>query len=196
MIPVDLAAAILRVAIGVTLFLHGWNHAFGGGKLAGTGRWFESIGLRPGIVHATVATLTEIGAGLALVFGLLTALAAGAVLGVMLVALITNHLKNGFFIFRPGEGYEYVLMIVLVSLAIAALGPGRLSLDHALGFTLDGLGWAGRRRGHRFQWIWAAAGHLLAAGPHTEGRCGRLGVVARTYRRAESVARVLARVPA
>jgi putative oxidoreductase len=137
---VDIASVVLRLAIGGTLFAHGYHHAFGGGKLEGTGRWFESLGLRPGIVHAAVATLTEAGAGLALIFGFLTPLAAGAITGTMLVALITNHLKNGFFIFRPGEGYEYVLMIILVSLALASLGGGRFSLDKAIGFSFVGWG--------------------------------------------------------
>ena len=40
----------------------------------------------------------------------------------MLVALITNHLKNGFFIFRPGEGYEYVLTLLLTGFALAGIG--------------------------------------------------------------------------
>lgn len=137
----DVAAAIMRLSLGITMFLHGWNHVFGGGKLAGTASWFESIGLRPGRVHAAMATLTEIGAGVFLILGLLTPLAAGAAMGAMLVALITNHAKNGFFIFRPGEGYEYVLMIVLMTAALASLGGGSLSLDNAFGFGLDG--WAG-----------------------------------------------------
>jgi putative oxidoreductase len=140
-IEVDIAAMILRASIGATMLAHGWNHAFGGGKLPGTARWFESIGIRPGRVHALFATLTELGAGTLLIVGLLNSLAAAAVVGTMLVALIANHMKNGFFIFRPGEGYEYVLMIILVSAALAALGPGRISLDHAAGLGLTG--WVG-----------------------------------------------------
>jgi putative oxidoreductase len=140
-IQVDIAAVILRGAIGGTMIAHGWNHVFGGGKLPGTARWFESIGIRPGRVHALFATVTELGAGALLILGLLNSLAAAAVVGTMLVALIANHMKNGFFIFRPGEGYEYVLMITLVSAALAALGPGWLSLDHLAGVGLTG--WAG-----------------------------------------------------
>ena len=67
-----------------------------------------------------------------LVVGLLTPLACAGVIGVMLVALITNHLKNGFFIFRPGEGYEYVLTLTVVAFCLAMLGAGEWSLDDAL----------------------------------------------------------------
>jgi putative oxidoreductase len=141
MVAVDIASLILRLSIGVTIFAHGWNHVFRGGKLPGTARWFESIGIRPGRVHALLGSVTELGAGVLLLAGLLTPLAAAAVVGTMVVALIANHLKNGFFIFRPGEGYEYVLMITLVSVALGSLGGGRVSLDHALGFSVHG--WSG-----------------------------------------------------
>ncbi|SEG93554.1 putative oxidoreductase [Thermomonospora echinospora] len=133
MIETDLTALLLRATVGATMIAHGWNHAFGGGRLAGTARWFESIGIKPGRVHAALATATELGAGVLLLVGLGNAAAAGAVLGTMLVALVANHLRNGFFIFNKGEGYEYVLMISVVALALAALGPGRVSLDHLLG---------------------------------------------------------------
>ena len=57
--------------------------------------------------------------------------------------LITNHLRNGFFIFRPGEGYEYVLTLILVAVAIGAIGAGGWSLDHAFGIGDDLVGWRG-----------------------------------------------------
>lgn len=140
MINVDLAAFILRIAAGVTLFLHGYGHAFRGGKLPGTAGWFESIGLKPGKLHALLATVTEIGAGIALIFGFLTPLAAGAAAATMVVALITAHRNNGFFIFNPGQGYEYTLFISLTLFGLAALGGGRWSLDNAIGFDLTGWG--------------------------------------------------------
>src|SRR3954447_4965817 len=129
---VDLAALLVRVALGITMLAHGYNHAFGGGKLAGTARWFESIGIRPGRVHALLATVTELGVAPLLFLGLLTPLAAAGVLGVMVVALIANHLKNGYFIFRPGEGYEYVLFITFTALALGALGGGGWSIDRVI----------------------------------------------------------------
>jgi putative oxidoreductase len=141
MTPVDVAALVLRVMVGATMLAHGWNHWFGGGKLAGTARWFESIGIRPGHVHAVAASAVELGAGTMLISGLLVPLAAAGVVGTMLVALIANHLRNGFFIFRPGEGYEYVLNLIVAAVAIAALGGGGASLDHVVGFDLPQ--WAG-----------------------------------------------------
>lgn len=135
---VNLALLGLRLILGAVMLAHGINHIFGGGKIAGTGRWFESLGMKPGPLHAWTASITEIAGGAMLVLGLATPLGCAAVVGVMLVALITNHLKNGFFIFRPGEGYEYVLTLTVVALCLAALGPGEWSLDGVLN-DLDGI---------------------------------------------------------
>ncbi|MCU1646138.1 MAG: putative rane protein, partial [Nocardia sp.] len=52
-----------------------------------------------------------------------------------------NHIRNGFFIFRPGEGYEYVLMIIVVAAAIGASGGGSWSLDNL--FDISIAGWPG-----------------------------------------------------
>ena len=57
----DVALLMIRLIVGLTLVLHGWNHAFGGGKIPGTARWFESLGLRPGRLHAWLSAATEIG---------------------------------------------------------------------------------------------------------------------------------------
>ncbi|MGH3252069.1 MAG: DoxX family protein [Trebonia sp.] len=137
---ISLGLLLLRLAVGIVFIAHGWNHIFGGGKIAGTGRWFDSLGMRPGIMHAWTASVTEVGAGALLVLGLLTPLAGAGVVGVMLVAWITNHIKNGFFIFRPGEGYEYVMTLTFAGLALGATGGGRWSLDYAIGI-FDPPGW-------------------------------------------------------
>ncbi len=129
---VDLALLVLRCATGAVMLAHGVNHVIGGGRIAGTARWFESLGMRPGRLHAWLASGTEIAAGVLLVLGLLTPVAAAGVVGVMVVAWITNHRGNGFFIFRPGEGWEYVMTLTVVGLALGALGPGSWSLDGAL----------------------------------------------------------------
>jgi putative oxidoreductase len=129
---IDLALLVLRCGVGAVMLAHGINHIFGGGKIAGTARWFESLGMRPGPLHAWLASLTEVGAGVLLVLGALTPFAAAGVVGVMLVAWITNHLRNGFFIFRPGEGWEYVMTLTIAGLVIGTVGPGRWSVDEAL----------------------------------------------------------------
>jgi putative oxidoreductase len=131
---VDLGLLALRCVVGVVMLAHGINHVIGGGRIPGTARWFESLGMRPGRLHAWLASGTEIAAGVLLVLGLLTPLAAAGVVGVLVVAWITNHRGNGFFIFRPGEGGEYVMTLTVVALAIGAVGPGSWSLDDALGF--------------------------------------------------------------
>ena len=131
----DLSLLVLRCTLGVVFIAHGYNHFFGGGRIKGTARWFDSLGMRPGIVHAWLASTAELGAGVLLVLGLATPLACAAVVGTMLVAWVTNHRRNGFFIFRPGEGYEYVMTLTLVGAALGGLGAGKWSLDHAFGWA-------------------------------------------------------------
>ncbi|WP_426246522.1 DoxX family protein [Nocardioides sp. LHG3406-4] len=134
----DFLLLLFRLTIAGVFIAHGWNHVFGGGRIDGTARWFESMGMRPGRLHAWLASITELGAGAMLAVGLLTPLAAAALLGTMVVALITNHLRNGFFVFRPGEGYEYVLVLSMCSVVIGGFGAGSLSLDHVLGILAGG----------------------------------------------------------
>src|SRR4051812_39381636 len=125
---ISLGLLLFRLALGVVFLAHGWNHIFGGGKIHGTARWFESLGMRPGSLHAWLASLTELGAGVLLIVGLATPLACAGVIGTMVVAWATNHLRNGFFIFRPGEGYEYVMTLTFAAIGLASVGAGRWSL--------------------------------------------------------------------
>jgi putative oxidoreductase len=135
----NIAFLLFRIAVGVVFLAHGYNHIFRGGKIEGTAGWFESLGMRPGIVHAWVASLTELGAGALLILGLGMPLAGAGVVGTMVVAFVTNHRKNGFFIFRPGEGYEYVMTLVFAGIALGTLGAGEWSLDNAI-FDYDLVG--------------------------------------------------------
>ncbi|MGK2950577.1 MAG: DoxX family protein [Acidimicrobiales bacterium] len=134
---INLALLVLRCGVGAVMLAHGLNHIFGGGKIAGTGRWFESLGMKPGPLHAWLASITEVVGGALLILGLLMPLAGASVVGVMLVAWITNHRGNGFFIFRPGEGWEYVMTLTLAGFALAILGAGEWSLDHVLELDED-----------------------------------------------------------
>ncbi|WP_406131011.1 DoxX family membrane protein [Streptomyces sp. NBC_00989] len=136
----DVAVLLLvRVVAGLIMIMHGLNHWRGGGRIEGTARWFTGLGLRQGVLQAWASVLTEVGAGVLLVLGLLTPLACAAVISVMLVAGLLAHRPNGFFVFK--DGYEYVLTLAVVALALAVLGPGRWSVDHAAGIGLTG--WTG-----------------------------------------------------
>ena len=137
----NLALLVLRAATGLTLAAHGWNKFFSGGRLSGTGRWFDSIGMRPGRLNAWLAAGTEVGAGVLLAAGLVTPVSAGGVIGVMVVAGWTVHRSNGFFILK--EGWEYVFVLAVAALVVATLGPGEWSLDQVLGISDDLAGWAG-----------------------------------------------------
>lgn len=139
----DLALMVLRGWVGIVMLVHGINHVVGGGKIGGTARWFESMGMRPALLQAWLASVTEIGAGALLIAGLLTPFGAAGVVGVMTVAWAINHRGNGFFIFRPGEGWEYVATLAACAVAIGALGAGRWSLDEAFGIRDDLVGWPG-----------------------------------------------------
>src|SRR5690606_16431012 len=139
----NLALLVLRFGVGAVMLAHGINHIVGGGRIEGTGRWFESLGMRPGRLHAWLASLAEVVGGALLVLGLLMPLAGASVVGVMLVAWITNHRGNGFFIFRPGEGWEYVMTLAICGLALAVLGPGEWALDEVLDIRGDLVGTTG-----------------------------------------------------
>jgi len=127
----NLGLLIIRVVVGVTLATHGLNKIFGGGKIAGTAGWFASMGMKMPKANAWIAALTEIGSGALLALGLLTPLAAAGMVAIMVVALITTHLKNGWFIFNQGGGIEYVVVLAAVGIGLACTGPGKWSIDHA-----------------------------------------------------------------
>lgn len=128
---IDAGLLLLRVVAGLTLSAHGYQKFFTGGRLSGTAGWFDSIGMKPGRLHALAAGTTELAAGALLTLGLLTALAGAAFVAVMLVAGYTVHRGNGFFIVR--SGWEYNLILALIGAALGITGPGVYSLDHALG---------------------------------------------------------------
>ena len=138
---VDLGMLVLRLALGPMLLAHGWNKVAGSGGIGGTARWFEGLGLRPAWLHARLAAATELGAGALVTAGLLTGLGASAFVGLMAVATLTDHRGKGYFVFKGG--CEYTVLIAMAAIALAAVGPGEWSLDHALGLRLSGGLWAG-----------------------------------------------------
>ncbi len=140
---IDLALLVFRCGVGAVMLAHGINHIIGGGRIPGVASWFESLGMRQPVLQAWLASVTEVAAGAALVLGLLTPLGGAGVVGTMAVAWLINHRTNGFFIFRPGEGWEYVMVLLLCGVVLGTLGPGGWSLDRALGLDDDLAGWPG-----------------------------------------------------
>jgi putative oxidoreductase len=124
---VDAGLTILRVVAGLTLAAHGYQKFFAGGRIAGTGRWFDSLGMRPGRIHALAAATTEMGAGLLMAAGLLTALDGAAFVALMVVAGWTVHRANGFFSVK--SGWEYNLILAVIGITIGTTGAGSYSLD-------------------------------------------------------------------
>ncbi|HBX76570.1 MAG TPA: DoxX family protein [Acidimicrobiaceae bacterium] len=136
---VDAGLLLIRVCCGLTMAAHGHGKFFKGGKIAGTAGWFDSMGMRPGKVHAVLAASTEVGAGLALACGLLTPLAAAGFVSLMIVAGYTVHRSNGFFIVK--QGWEYNMVLAVIPVGIALIGPGRWSIDHLLELDSKISGW-------------------------------------------------------
>src|SRR5215831_571761 len=135
----DIGLLVLRLAVGLTMAAHGGQKLFGwfgGYGIAGTGGFMESLGFRPGKVHATLAGLSELVGGLLIALGLLTPVGAALVLTVMVVAIGSVHLPKGFFVSDGGFEYNLVIMSTVVALAFA--GPGAYSLDAAQGMQLSG----------------------------------------------------------
>jgi putative oxidoreductase len=78
---------------------------------------------------ALMAAASE-ASGLLFAAGFLTPVAALLMASSMVVAMGSVHWRQGFWI--TGQGYEYNLVLLAVPVAVAATGPGRYSIDHAL----------------------------------------------------------------
>lgn len=136
----DLGLLLLRLGIGGVVAAHGAQKLFGwfgGHGIEGTGRAMESMGYLPGKASATAAGVAEAGGGALLALGLATPAAGAAAAGAM-VGAAAVHAPNGFF--SQGGGYEYPALLALSTAGLAVTGPGRLSLDHALGHVVN-RGW-------------------------------------------------------
>ncbi len=130
----DLGLLVLRVLVGVTFSLHGFQKLFGwfgGGGLTGTARWFASLGFGDGRVAAVMAGLSEVGGGLGLALGLLTPFAAAAMIGTMTTAALVNRASKGFW--SADNGWELNGYLIVVAATVALAGPGAYSLDALLG---------------------------------------------------------------
>jgi putative oxidoreductase len=127
----DVGLLLLRVMVGIAMAAHGSQKLFGwfgGGGIHGTGEFFSQSGYPAGEAMAVVSGLIETFGGLALVLGLLTPLAAAAIVGDMLNAVAVKW-TGGFF---APSGFEYELLLTIASASLAFTGPGRYAVDRIL----------------------------------------------------------------
>ena len=125
---------VARVALGLAMAAHGSQKLlgwFGGYGLKGTGGFFEGLGFRPGVAFAAAASLSEVAGGLLLALGFLGPIGPAIIIGVMIVAAVTVHLKNGFF--AASNGFEVAFLYAAGAAALALTGPGGYSVDALLG---------------------------------------------------------------
>jgi putative oxidoreductase len=132
------ATAILRLVLGVVFFAHGAQKVlgwFGGPGFSG------SMGYFTGAMHipapfAVLAMAAEFLGGLGVLVGLLTRLAAFGIFVNMLVAIAMVHSKFGFFMnwtgAQKGEGFEYHLLVLAMTVFLMIRGAGALSIDRAI----------------------------------------------------------------
>jgi putative oxidoreductase len=133
-----IALLVARILLGGSLFAHGAQKLFGwfgGYGLKGTGGFFEQLGFKPGTLFAAAAGLGEIGGGALTALGLGGPIGPALIIMVMLVAIFSVHVNNGFW--QANNGYELNTMIIAAALTLAFAGPGPLSLDAVFG--LDGI---------------------------------------------------------
>ncbi|MEJ1180998.1 MULTISPECIES: DoxX family protein [unclassified Pseudarthrobacter] len=136
-IGLDLALLLIRIVVGGTIAAHGAQKLFGwfGGKgLDGSGEIFSTMGFEPGRRNALMAGLGETFGGLLMVVGLGTPAAAAAAASTMVGAAASSRDK-GFWAVKGG--YEYPLVLATTAACISIAGPGRYSVDEALGNILN-----------------------------------------------------------
>ncbi|HYL11762.1 MAG TPA: DoxX family protein [Terriglobales bacterium] len=121
-----LALLILRLVLGAIMIAHGYGKVFGGTQKFV--HMVSGLGL-PGWM-AYLSAAAEFGGGILLVLGLITRLAALAVLVDMLVAISKVHFKNGLM---GLSGYEFPLAVAAIAFALIFFGAGPIALDHIRG---------------------------------------------------------------
>ncbi|MGZ4108790.1 MAG: DoxX family protein [Actinomycetota bacterium] len=130
---------LLRLVVGAIFVGHGTQKLlgwFGGGGPEGTAGFVGTLGYRSARTMAILAGVAETLAGLSLVLGFLTPLGCVAIIGVMTNAILAVHAPKGFW--NTAGGIEFPLVLIAVATTLAFTGPGRISIDRAIGFLLRG----------------------------------------------------------
>ncbi|MDI3471280.1 MAG: hypothetical protein OJF62_003343 [Pseudolabrys sp.] len=126
------AYTILRVVIGLIIFVHGWGKLHSG--LAGVTMYFTKVGLPAPELLAYCAIFLETVGALCVAIGLFTRFFAAALAIEMLIALLFVHFAKGFSV--GAGGYEYVLLLGIVLFMIAIRGGRVYSIDAKIGKEL------------------------------------------------------------
>lgn len=135
----NLATLLLRLVLGGLLAGHGAQKLFGsfsGPGLEGTSGFMEMLGLEPGRPWAVLAGLSELGGGILTLLGFLNPLGPLGVIGSMAMATITAHRGKPIWITEGGA--ELPVTNIAAATALILNGPGKWSLDRALGLRLPG----------------------------------------------------------
>jgi putative oxidoreductase len=138
LIVMNLGLFIVRFVVGALFIGHGTQKLFGwfgGHGLEGSGRFFEQIGYTPGRLMATIGGMTEAGGGALLMMGFLTPLGCAAIVG-MMVGTLPVHGPKGLW--NTNGGFELPLVYATCAALIAFAGPGRASIDAAIGWSSSG----------------------------------------------------------
>ncbi|CAJ1506740.1 DoxX family protein [[Mycobacterium] burgundiense] len=139
----DLGLLLLRAGFGALLIAHGLQKAFGwwgGSGLGSFGDGLANLGYQHAELLTYLAAGTEIAAGVLLVLGLFTPLAAAAALAYLvngLLAAVVTQQDSGRVEFFLPDGHEFQLTLIVIAAAIILIGPGRYGFD-------AGRGWARR----------------------------------------------------
>lgn len=134
----DISRTIVRLFLGIVMFPHGAQKLLGWFGGYGFEATIQGLSQRVGvpIVLIFLVIIIEFFGSLALILGFLGRIAAFGVLCVMLGAVFTSHLANGFFMNwygnKPGEGFEYHLLAIGMALAVMAKGSGAYSADRSI----------------------------------------------------------------
>jgi putative oxidoreductase len=134
----DFTLTIVRLVLGVTFFMHGAQKMlgwFGGyGFHATMGFFTQQMGIPAPL--AFLAICAEFFGGLGLLVGLLSRIAALGIIVNMLVAIVTVHHVNGFFMNwtgqQKGEGFEYHLLAIALAIVVLVKGSGAISIDRVI----------------------------------------------------------------
>ena len=129
---------IVRLGLGIVMFPHGMQKLlgwFGGLGFVGTYQQFTGAMHLPAVVAVLVILAESLGS-IGLIVGCLTRIAAFGVLCNMMGAIALVHWRNGFFMNwfgqQSGEGFEYHLLVVAMSLALVVAGTGNWSVDKTI----------------------------------------------------------------